>query len=63
MKADQLRAKTVDELRQVRLELLEKQFKLRMRRSSGQLAKTHEIGAVRRDIARVNTVLNDKRGN
>ncbi len=63
MKADQLRVKTVDELRQVRLELLEKQFKLRMKRSSGQLTKTHEIGLVRRDIARVNTVLNDKRGN
>lgn len=63
MKANELREKGVEELRQQKLELLEQQFKLRMQKASGQLARTHELGSVRRDIARVNTILNEKQGN
>ena len=63
MKASDLRDKSVDELKQQKLELLEQQFKLRMQKASGQLSRTHELGSVRRDIARVNTILNQKQGN
>ena len=41
----------------------EQQFKLRMKSASGQLSKTHELGTVRRNIARVKTILREKQGN
>ena len=46
--------------RQELLELLRDQFNLRMQKATGQLAQTHLLGQVRRDIARVKTVLNEK---
>lgn len=63
MKASELKDKSVDELKQENLGLLEKQFKLRMKKASGQLSRTHELGQVRRDIARVKTILREKQGN
>lgn len=63
MKATELRDKSVDELNQELLGLLKEQFNLRMQKSSGQLAQSHLLGKVRRDIARVKTVLNQKAGN
>lgn len=45
------------------LGLLKDQFNLRMQKASGQLAQTHLLGKVRRDIARVKTVLTEKAGN
>ena len=63
MKASELRNKSVDELKQENLDLLEQQFKLRMKKASGQLNRTHELGQVRRNIARVNTILREKQGN
>lgn len=63
MKATELREKSVDELNQELLGLLKEQFNLRMQKSSGQLAQSHLLGKVRRDIARVKTVLNQKAGN
>ncbi len=63
MKAVELREKSVDELNSELLELLKEQFTLRMQKSSGQLAQAHLLGKVRRDIARVKTVLNEKAGN
>ena len=62
MKASELRDKSVDALQQELNGLFEKQFRQRMRQASGQLSKTHEIGAVRRDIARVKTILREKQG-
>ncbi len=59
----ELREKSVDELNQELLGLLKEQFNLRMQKSSGQLAQNHLIGNVRRDIARVKTVLTQKAGN
>jgi len=59
----ELREKSVDELNQELLDLLKEQFNLRMQKSSGQLAQNHLIGNVRRDIARVKTVLTQKAGN
>lgn len=63
MKASELRNKSVDELKQEQLSLLEQQFKMRMKKASEQLSRTHELGQVRRDIARVNTLLREKQGN
>lgn len=63
MNATELREKSVDELNQELLDLLKEQFNLRMQKSSGQLAQSHLLGKVRRDIARVKTVLNQKAGN
>ena len=63
MSATDLRAKTPAELEASLLELRKEQFNLRMQKSSGQLAQNHLIGNVRRDIARVKTVLTQKAGN
>ncbi|MBP0049327.1 MULTISPECIES: 50S ribosomal protein L29 [Marinobacterium] len=60
MKATELRDKSVEELQQALLGLLKDQFNLRMQKATGQLAQTHLLGQVRRDIARVKTVLNEK---
>ena len=61
MKAQELREKDIDALNAELSELLTQQFKLRMQRSSGQMSQTHQFKAVRRDIARVQTVLTEKR--
>jgi large subunit ribosomal protein L29 len=57
MELKQLRAKSVDELNAHALELQKEQFSLRMQKATGQLAKTHDVRRVRREIARVNTLL------
>ena len=61
MKASELKEKSVEELNAQLLELLREQFNLRMQASTGQLAQTHVLKTVRRNIARVNTVLNQKK--
>ncbi|MCV6610591.1 MAG: 50S ribosomal protein L29 [Amphritea sp.] len=63
MKATELREKSAEELQAVLLDLLKDQFNLRMQKATGQLAQNHMLGQVRRDIARVKTVLNQKAGN
>ena len=63
MKTSQLREKSVEDLNKELISLLEQQFKLRMQKSTGQLGQTHLLGATRRDIARVRTVLQEKAGN
>ncbi|GAA0699245.1 50S ribosomal protein L29 [Marinobacterium maritimum] len=60
MKTAELRDKSVEELQQALLGLLKDQFNLRMQKATGQLAQTHLLGQVRRDIARVKTLLNEK---
>ncbi|NMF88830.1 50S ribosomal protein L29 [Aromatoleum evansii] len=62
MKASELRAKSVGELNQEVLELLKAQFSLRMQLATQQLGNTSQLGKVRRDIARVRTVLREKAG-
>ena len=44
------------------LQLIEDEFNLRMRKATGQLNQSHLLGKVKRDIARVKTVLNEKAG-
>ena len=62
MKAQDLRQKSVEELKAELLDLLREQSNLRIQKSTGQLNQTHTIKQVRRDIARVKTVLNEKAG-
>ena len=57
MKANELRKSSVEELNQQVLELLREQFNLRMQRGTGQLSKPSRMKAVRRDIARIKTVM------
>jgi large subunit ribosomal protein L29 len=60
MKASELRAKNVDELKVELLSLLKAQFALRMQNATQQLAKNSELKKVRRGIARVRTILKEK---
>jgi large subunit ribosomal protein L29 len=62
MNAQDLRQKNEAELREELSGLLREQFNLRMQRGIGQLAHPHDLRRVRRDIARVRTVLNEKKG-
>jgi large subunit ribosomal protein L29 len=62
MKATDLRAKGADELQKELIELSREKFNLRMQRATGQLANSHKMKEVRRDIARVKTILNEKAG-
>jgi large subunit ribosomal protein L29 len=57
MKAADLRAKSPDELKTELLTLRKEQFNLRFQRASGQLENTARVRQVRRDIARIKTVL------
>lgn len=59
MKATELRGKQPSELNKMLLDLKREQFNLRMQQGTGQLTKPSEVQRVRRDIARVKTVLND----
>jgi large subunit ribosomal protein L29 len=63
MKASELREKSVQDVEKAILDLREEQFKLRMKKASAQLTSTHELGRVRRDIARAKTILREKQGN
>jgi large subunit ribosomal protein L29 len=63
MKAKELRGKSPDELQTTLQELLKEQFNLRMQQGTGQLARHHQMGEVRRNIARIKTLLNEKSGN
>lgn len=58
MKPEELRGKTVDELNDLLLNSKKELFNLRFQRASGQLENTARIREVRRDIARVKTMLN-----
>ncbi|CAM5187459.1 50S ribosomal protein L29 [Alishewanella longhuensis] len=62
MKASELKAKSVEELNAELLGLLREQFNLRMQAATGQLAQSHLLKQVRRDIARVKTILTEKAG-
>jgi large subunit ribosomal protein L29 len=63
MKPTELRAKSADELNKELVELLREQFNLRMQKGTGQMARPHQMKEVRRNIARVKTVLREKASN
>lgn len=60
MKASELRDNSVEELKQSLVDLLKEQFNLRMQQGSGQLSRPSQMKSVRRDIARVKTVMHEK---
>ena len=60
MKAEDYRSKTVDELAESLNEYSKEAFNLRFQRSTGQLENTARVGLVRRNIARIKTILNEK---
>lgn len=60
MKAQELREKSVDELNTELLRLRREEFSLRMQNASGQLGQPHLVKEMRRDIARVKTLMKEK---
>jgi len=55
-----LQTKTTEELQKELLELRREQFNLRVQQSTGQLTRNHEHKRVRKDIARIKTLMNQK---
>ena len=62
MNASDMREKSVDELNKELMEFLREQFSLRMQNGTGQLSRPHQVKVVRRNIARIKTILNEKAG-
>lgn len=60
MKANELKAKSVEELNTELVELLKAQFSLRMQAATQQLANTSQLNKVRKDIARIRTFMREK---
>lgn len=61
--ASDLRGKSREDLDKLLLELVREHFNLRMQKGSGQAVKPHRLKGVKRDIARVKTVLNEPKFN
>lgn len=61
--ASELRGKSREDLDKLLLELVREHFNLRMQKGSGQAVKPHRLRGVKRDIARVKTVLNEPKFN
>ncbi len=62
MEIKQIRSLSPEDRQKELSELLRQQFSLRMQKATGQLANTSQLGKVHRDIARVLTVMNEKKG-
>ncbi len=60
MKASELRQKSHEDLSTLLIELAKDRFTLQMQKGTGQLSNTSQVKKVRRDVARVQTVLNEK---
>lgn len=63
MKTAEFRGKALGELKEMLLSLKEEQFNLKMQKSMGQLENTSRIKAVKKDIARVKTLITEKSNN
>lgn len=59
MKASQLRQKSTEQLVAMLLDLSREQFNLKMQKGTGQLLKPDQIKKVRREVARIQTILNE----
>jgi large subunit ribosomal protein L29 len=57
MKIDEIRGMTPDQLAEQLVSLKKEQFNLRFQKATGQVEKTHRVGEVRKDIARIKTTL------
>jgi large subunit ribosomal protein L29 len=60
MDINEMKGKTVVELRDELKGLLQEQFNIRMQKGMGQMTNVHELRRVRRDIARIKTVMTEK---
>jgi large subunit ribosomal protein L29 len=60
MKIDEVRGMTPDQLTEQLVSLKKEQFNLRFQKATGQVEKTHRVDEVRKDIARIKTVLRGK---
>ncbi|MEI7868552.1 MAG: 50S ribosomal protein L29 [Candidatus Methylumidiphilus sp.] len=60
MKASEFRKKNKENLKQIESDLLRESFNLQMQKATGQLTKPDQINKVRKDIARIYTVLTEK---
>jgi len=60
MTIDEIRGMTADQLQEQLLNLKKEQFNLRFQVATGQLEKSHRVNEVRKDIARIKTVLRNK---
>jgi large subunit ribosomal protein L29 len=60
MKIDEVRGLSPDQLTETLLNLKKEQFNLRFQKATGQIEKTHRVDQVRKDIARIKTVLRGK---
>ena len=61
MNTQELRVKNESELSEELTDLLQEQFNLRMQKGTGQLPTPHDLRRIRRDIARVRTIMNEKK--
>jgi large subunit ribosomal protein L29 len=59
MNVQEMRSRNTQELREELSNLLQEQFNLRMQKGTGQLTQQNELRRVRRDIARIKTLLNE----
>ena len=60
MKIAEVRGLTPDQLSETLLNLKKEQFNLRFQKATGQMEKTHRVGEVRKDIARIRTIMRGK---
>ncbi len=60
MKASELRTKSTEELENLLVELSREKFNLKMQKGIGQLSKPDQVKKVRRNVARIHTLLNQK---
>jgi len=61
MKTKDLRTKSVEQLQEDLLALLKEQFEFRMKQATGQLGQTHVLKRARKDIARIKTLISEKK--
>lgn len=61
MDASELREKSAEQLAEQLVELRREQFNLRMQQATGQMGRPHEHGRVRKDIARVKTIMAEQK--
>ena len=61
MKKEDLKGKSQDELKKMLLEQRKEQFNLRFQASGGQLSNTSQMRKIRRDIARIKTLMNQQK--
>jgi large subunit ribosomal protein L29 len=61
MKANELRQRSDEDLEKQLHELLKEQFNLRMQQGTGQLSRPSQMRAARRDIARIKTIMTEKK--